>query len=226
LEKKPGATIDAKINADGIQITAQLESLGKDNYRLSYPGNRSNPQNFQKFIDRYRSSSIRSMKISTSGAYRKPTKISRPDWSLLRIAYLWAFSVFGYCFTMTDVNLKSIVAQIRNPAQTILKYWGYEANLDISDEFLGINLITQPNELQSFLVIFDLVTPYSKRRHGVLIPGPTDPGIHIYEVLEKAPERKSEISVEHIPQDIGFLTNPDWCLASDMLWGNLKRRQS
>jgi hypothetical protein len=69
-------------------------------------------------------------------------------------------------------------------------------------------------------VVFDLITPSSKRRHGVLIPGPTNPGINVYQSLTGTLGTETKLSIRRIADNIEYLTNPELCMEADTYWNN------
>ena len=141
----------------------------------------------------------------------------RPEVALLRIAYLLAYSFFEYGFLL-NFNLRQIRQQIQSPQQKLLPHWGI-TTWDYSDETLGTNVVKEPKELRSFLVVFDLKTPNRTTRHGVLLPGPTQPGLNIYKWLSELPEnqKNSEIKAITIPND-DYLRNPKLAFESHGFW--------
>jgi len=77
--------------------------------------------------------------------------------------------------------------QIQNPSAKILPDWGIIRS-DFPDAALGISIICEPKDLQSFLVIFDLKAEEQSVRYGVILPGPTNPGLKVYERIAEFEE--------------------------------------
>ncbi len=107
-----------------------------------------------------------------------------PEVSLLRIAYLMAFSYIGYGFFFggtkyVNPNIQRIREQILNPTRKQIDYIPILME-NFDDEFLGVNIIYEPKELRSLLVVFDLKTGHSEYRIGVSLPGPDDHGFDAY----------------------------------------------
>ena len=89
----------------------------------------------------------------------KPKKKSnerRSEIALLRIGYLLAYATLGNGFLING-GLYKVREQILNPEKEILPkvYW---IKHEFPAEHEGINIITLPGELRSFLIIFNLKT--------------------------------------------------------------------
>jgi hypothetical protein len=125
-------------------------------------------------------------------------KIHLADIALLKTAYLWCFSVLGYAFVV-NANLNPIRAQIQNPSEKIFSdRFYFEQNYP--DEMLGVNIVTYPKELQSFLVVFDTVKHEHKKRYGVYLPGFPDSAMNIYNFMRKNDGKKIDINCKHIDE--------------------------
>lgn len=107
----------------------------------------------------------------------------RAEIALLRIAYLIAFSTLGNGF-LINAGLYKIREQILNPDRSILTkpFW---IKYDFPKEMEGINVITLPKELRCFLIVFSLKTDSQSRRFAIVLPGPSDPGIKVYDYIDK-----------------------------------------
>src|SRR5690606_38557025 len=104
-------------------------------------------------------------------------RVRRPTIARLRIAYLWAFSVFGYGYIMNPF-LNKVRYQLLHPGEDVIPNWD-TLKADYPDEVLGLSMITSPKEIQSFLVVFDVVsTMGTTSRYGVPLPGFGPPGAH------------------------------------------------
>lgn len=141
--------------------------------------------------------------------------------ALLRIAYLKAFSIFGYGFLINGY-FHRIREQIQNPDKNILNpvFW---IKYEFPDEMLGVNIIKEPKELRSFLIIFNLETKSSKRQFAICLPGPTEPGIKIYENIEKllcSGNGFVNIETEHINEN-ELLTKKGYEMAATYCWNKI-----
>lgn len=140
----------------------------------------------------------------------------RADLALVRAAYLWCFSVFGYGF-LINPSLRVIRGQINHPSEKILPTFGV-IQQDFPDEALGLNVITSPVELRSFFVVFDVkATNNVAFRYGVVMPGPSDPGLAVYHFLAEHKTMKSEVQLKHfnIEQGFDFVEAP---LEAHLIW--------
>jgi hypothetical protein len=50
----------------------------------------------------------------------------------------------------------------------------------------GINIITLPKEARGFLVVFSLKTNSKSRRFAIVLPGPSLPGLDVYDYIKKS----------------------------------------
>jgi hypothetical protein len=134
--------------------------------------------------------------------------------ALLRIGYLWAFSILGYGFLLNP-TLQLVRSQIHHPTESILKTWGI-TEYNFPNEFIGLNMIEEPKEMRSFLVVFDLQTTRNKsRRYGVILPGPINMGTEIYDQLSTKEGKEILFNASHLTQEIDFNETP---LVAHKIW--------
>lgn len=152
----------------------------------------------------------------------KPLNLSderRAEVALLRIAYLIAFSTFGNGFLING-NLFKVREQIQNPIKDILPkvFW---IKYDFPKEFIGINIIKAPQELRCFLIVFELSTKSKLRQFAIALPGPSSPGIKIYENLEKYLCNDSvgsvDVDIEHLGER-DYIKEKGLAFASNYYW--------
>ncbi|MBI5929811.1 MAG: hypothetical protein HY862_10910 [Chloroflexi bacterium] len=142
--------------------------------------------------------------------------------ALLRVGYLWAFSVFGYGFIIGP-NLKEIRSQIREMSQPVQSPTWSSLEYDIPDKFLGINVIKSPKEALAFFVVFDCKVQGHTSRYGVMLPGFDEPGLDIYQWLA---EHERQIFAFEVHPLIGALEILDFNkhpLAAQEIWQMLKQ---
>lgn len=177
------ADVQFKLNNNKANGTVEIDANGT--FLIKLDTKRSNPAEYKKFNADLTSN-------GTTGNFQTPSFTIAPkdkaderraEIALLRIAYLLAYSFFGSAF-LTNPNLGIVRKQLSNPDEKILQR-GLGINFDFPDEFLGINMITQPPELCCFLVIFQLKTDSRTKKYSIALPGPSNPGINIYENIEK-----------------------------------------
>jgi hypothetical protein len=115
-------------------------------------------------------------------------------------------------------DLVRVRHQIQNPSARILPDWGIIRS-GFPDSALGISIICEPKDLQSFLVVFDLKAEKQSVRYGVILPGPTNPGLTVYERIAELKKTKKPIQhrIRLIPQD-NYLKDPKLAFASHYYW--------
>ncbi len=118
-----------------------------------------------------------------------------------------AFSILGYSLLINS-SLFKVRKQILNPDEKVFPgiYW---FKYDFPDALRGINLIKSPKDLRCFLIIFDLKTKSKKRQFSIALPGPSLPGIKVYENIEKimcndSDDKYIQLEIEHL-NDIDFV---------------------
>jgi hypothetical protein len=200
---------------EGIDLTATT-SIGSDRViDIRYDPKRSDPNQVEQLHKLEDNGEIGEIKLKIILGY----KINRPEIALIRVAYLSAFSFFGYGFLMNP-SLLYVRSQIQRSCETILPDWGILKG-EFPDEALGINVINKPKELQSYLVVFDLKTEYRTTRHGVILPGPSFPGSNVYFRLAELRADGANTPVEYglrgIPKD-DYLTREDFAFAAHHYW--------
>lgn len=141
-------------------------------------------------------------------------KKSLPEISLLKIAYLKAFSTLGYVF-LYNRNLEQVTQQIMYPNKDILpKSWIFSDNLP--EEHIGIHIIKSPSVLRAFLVVFSVHHNSIRKVYGVLLPGYSAPGISIYDSLSEWNGR-IDLELEQIPC-FDYISHPEDCIKALKLW--------
>jgi len=120
-----------------------------------------------------------------------------------------------------NYNLQKVRKQILNPDEDILPkvFW---IKYPFDKEMEGINIITLPKDLRCFLVIFSLTTQNQSRQFAIALPGPSEPGIQIYDHIEKYlcegdGTQFVEIELEHLPQT-DYLSNKEYAFADHYFW--------
>jgi hypothetical protein len=203
---KPDAVLDVEYYINGeetLVLPATLSLSASGALTLLGDPKRTNPRDILKLYDVIAKEGISNFNLHF-GLHRH----RRPEAALLRIAYLWGFSVFGYGFLLNS-NLAAIREQIQFPSKEILPIWGIAANHDFTDDMLGINIVTEPKELRSFLVVFDLVTKLgSTVRYGVTLPGLSDPGLGVYSFVESQNKLPMDVTMHLLPNNLNFIDDP------------------
>lgn len=95
--------------------------------------------------------------------------VRRAEVTLLKIAYLRAFELFGYGMLIHPF-MPVVREQILNPGKIILPNVLSIATV-VSKEMLGVNLLRSPKELKCFLIVFEVHTKSNNRIFAVPLPG-------------------------------------------------------
>jgi hypothetical protein len=144
-------------------------------------------------------------------------EMRRADIALIRIAYLWAFSCFGYGFLLSS-SWPPIRDQMANPGLEILPTLGILRE-NLADGMLGVNVIKEPKELRSYLVVFDLkVSRGSILRYGVILPAPVEPGLKIYQELINHAGKPIDFTYMNLHKPIDIVQMP---MLAHQLWNAL-----
>ena len=157
--------------------------------------------------------------------FKKTSNERRAEVALLRIGYLLAFATMGNGFYMNG-GLYKVREQILNPDKDILPkvFW---IKLEFPKENEGVNIISLPKELQSFLVVFNLKTKSKSRQFAIVLPGPSMPGLKVYDFIANnlCVGDGTEFvhgMYEHLPQR-DYLRNKNLALASNWYWQEYTR---
>jgi hypothetical protein len=140
--------------------------------------------------------------------------------ALLRIAYLIAFGKFGHGFLLSS-SLYKIREQIQKPQEEIIRkaFW---IRYDFPDNHLGVSIIRSPKEMLGFLVVFKLRTKSRDRNFGIVLPGPSEPGLKVYDFINDRlcqGDGTETCYFEAQPvRHINFLTEEKYALVSHELW--------
>ena len=138
-------------------------------------------------------------------------KVARPQIAKLRIAYLWAFSIFGYSLLLNRSFL-TIREQIMRPEDHILEVFPtLRVTSQAQNDYpIGVSIIDSPAALQGILVNFNLKRPQKTySRQMILLPKPTHEGIS--ELLTMTEGQHQTVSLDYYPDPI-FEENPFFAL--------------
>ncbi len=193
----PNSSTAARYSIDGHNVNGAFSVDNNGKVIIELDTKRSNPKHVEEFNNRLNPHGVTNF---TFQPLKKITNDREAQIALLRIAYLEAFSLCGYGF-MLNGCLAKIREQIKNPKSHILPkvFW---LNYEFDDDQNGINIIREPKELRCFLIVFDIITERKKYKCAVAIPGPTSPGLEIYENIERMlcqdTKNNVPITIEHI----------------------------
>ena len=187
FEGIPGAILDTKVKlSNDLSISGTLSYRKSGGINVHLFKNGPNAKSNKSFCIEKVKEHLENSGLRKVGFNSKLHKKCRPEIALLRIAYLLAFSTFGNGF-LFNKNLELIREQIKRPSEIILPSFGV-INDDFSNTESGIYIIVAPKELWSFLVIFELKTLNRITKHGILLPGPSEPGLEIYNLSQRNDE--------------------------------------
>ena len=214
---------NATYELNGNKINGIVEIDQNRSVKLHLQTNRSNPIESRKLIKDLFPPVITNKVFKTPNfnlELHKRSNENRAEVAVLRIAYLLAYATFGNSFLINS-GLFKVREQILNPDKEILQkpYW---IIYDFPKEAEGINIIIQPKELRSFLVIFNLVTKSQSRQIAIALPGPSKNGLKIYDYIKNnlCTERGGELNrctLKHIPQK-DYLKIKDYAFACNWFW--------
>ncbi len=158
-----------------------------------------------------------SMNIQISQPHPRIIRIA-----LIRTAYLLAFGQFGYGFAINPA-LNYVRNLFIEPENENLYPHGVMFNFPISDEHLGVSIITDPVEMRAYLVVFDILDRKKPiDRVGVVLPGWTENPIDLYNYLKSIDGNQVQLSTQKIADKIDFVK--DFPLAALYHWNTLFNR--
>ncbi|MFD2164202.1 HNH endonuclease [Paradesertivirga mongoliensis] len=231
----PSSKTKATFELNGNKVNGVVEVDDKGEIKFDLQPQRSHPDQSRRFMkdllppqtiynpifnsDNLFESGVTTAKFRVS--LSKYSKERRAEVALLRIAYLKAFSTLGNGFYINP-GLYKVREQILNPDKEILPkvFW---IHFDFPKELEGINIISLPKELRCYLVIFTLKTQSLARRFAIALPGPTDPGVEVYDYIANnlcVGDGTAFVNgmIEHIP-DTDYLRVKKYTFASLYFWG-------
>ncbi len=218
VKRTPNSEFYTKISHNGSIVSSKVRITGDRTVVFDLDTKHSNPKYTENITNHFKSlNPEKKFQLQMAGI----TNMRNANISLLRIAYLQLFSTFGYCILLIP-GLKKVREQIMNPDEKILPDW-YSLGYKFSGEDCGISIITEPVELRSFLVIFDLVKNNSNKRCAILLPGPTDPMDRIYQNFQDIFSKDGpdvQLKFEKIPAD-SYMRNKKDTFALLEYWGEI-----
>lgn len=219
----PNSKTNATFELNGNKINGIVEVNEKGIVKLDLQSNRSNPGQSNQFLkDLIPPKILPEQKFQTPNFQIKLNDRSnerRAEVALLRIAYLIAYSTLGNGFYVNG-ELSKVREQILNPDKNILPkvFW---IKYDFPKEIEGVNIISLPKDLRSFLIVFSLHTKSKSRQFAIVLPGATSPGLGVYDFIENnlCVGRNGFLNgmIEHIPSR-DYLRNKDYVFAGQQYW--------
>lgn len=215
----PGAERPARFLVDGKWNTGgRIVISDTEGFKFLSNRKNSNHNHYDKLF-KTGGLDIKKIDLTINHQYKK----RRPEIASLRIGYLWLYSEAGFA-CLINGNMHAVGNQILEPEKEHIKYIG-SLSLEFPDEFEGVNIIKEPKELRSFAVAFKTYTEYKQRKHIVLLPGPSDPGLKIYENMKNISEEDEKVTLQltNINFD-GILTDPNRVFEYHEVWNWLVKQ--
>lgn len=219
VEGLPGSSVDGTVTfSSEIEVNAELTYIDENYIYIRPDQSRSIPGNVKQSFESIEKDAP-NISLRTHGKRGKVIRTRRAEAALLRIAYLTLFAKFGYGVLLYP-GAKVIRSQFKYPEEEILPTWGIFSDPFLQEHDPGIYIITKPAELRSIMVVCKLSDSIKTRTFGVLVPGPTEPHINIYDyLLSKRKEKEPiEISANKIKVEESFLTDPNSIFAFFEIW--------
>lgn len=215
MEGIPYASVDVRysVNELAYPLTGRLSFGPSGEWLLVGDPKRTNPTYLEDTI-----ASLKKRERNGRINFRfKGHNQRRARLSLLRAAYLWGFASLGYIFLFNN-HLENVRQQITNPLEENEHEVGI-LKADFSSEYVGVNIIREPRELRSYLIVFELRSQLGTlRRRGIVLPAPIEDGIGIYERLKEFSGSLTSLQVTHFGPDYDFNQDPFSLLK---LWAEL-----
>lgn len=191
------------VGSESITADLNLQTSAKPNLEIIGIPKLNDPQKLQQ-VDKSFVTGIESFQITVDPGY----KTLQSKISVLKIAYLMAFSYFGYGYIKYSF-LDPIREQIMNPTEETGVLKGIFKIDSLPFGKSGVTILKKPDHLRCFLVTLDLSTKLN-RYIGVVLPGFDEENTQIYlKWAEVDYTEKSRISpdIHEIIYDEKFLSN-------------------
>jgi hypothetical protein len=219
VEGLPGSSVDGIVTfSSDTKVNAELTYIDENYLYIKPDQSRSIPGSVKQSFESIESDAP-DITLRTHGKRGKVIRTRRAEAALLRIAYLSLFAKFGYSFLLYP-GAKVVRSQFKYPEEEILPTWGIFSDPFIQEHQPGIYIIKKPADLRSIMVVCELSYSIKTRNYGVLVPGPTEPHINIYDYLLSKRKKKEpiKISANKIKVEESFLTDPNSAFAFFDIW--------
>lgn len=230
----PNSKTKATFDLNGNKVNGSVEIDNEGVWSLRLMPQYSNPKHSESFFKDFKMSTksvnpmvrppfVEQFKSPTfKFSKRNSAQIKRAEVAVLRIAYLYLFSIFGNSVLLNPF-LDNVRKQILSPDEDILPrpFW---IKYYFAEEWDGINLIRSPKELRCFLIIFNLKTDSGTRKIAIALPGPYENGLDIYENIKTllgTDGLSQNVTLDHI-NDEGFVLNEKDIFAYLGYWNGIQ----
>lgn len=164
---------------------------------------RTNPEYLQEAMDSLEETSWKDFRMKF---YFKGHNRRRMCLSLLRAAYLWGFATFGYIF-LFNPHMERIRQQFADPTQDLIDCGVLEG--DFSSAGIGVNIIREPTELRSYLVVFELPSKLGTlRRKAMVLPAPFEDSLDVYKQLKDRSHSTVSLKLTYVNGDFDMNQDP------------------
>jgi len=211
----PNSKSRTTLQSDEYKVTADIEIDNQKTIKINIDRKNSNPSQVDSFLSNksytYKaydpfleghdlSEAGTSWHLNFNMSLSSKSEERKAEIALLKIAYLYAFQVFGNGFLINS-SLYKVREQILNPEKDILEkvFW---IKYQFPEKCIGVNIINKPEELKCFLVVFNLYTNSESRQFAIAIPGTSSPNLDIYKNIElilcQNKVGSQNINIEHL----------------------------
>jgi hypothetical protein len=192
LERKPDSQIDAYYNLnERATIKGKLKLIEKGKFQIDFGTIiHSRLRAELEYITNNWGKSKINFRIQTPNPYLV-------NLALLRISYLIMIAHFGFGYFFNSTS-RIIREQLQKPDIKLIPDFGIPSINAFPCPQRGIFINTKPDNLKSFMVVFDLKNNKETRTYCVIIPGPDENCIDIYSELNRIKEFKydAKLAVE------------------------------
>lgn len=202
------------LGSERITADIYLSTTANPNIRIIGIPELSNPQKLQKINDEF-DSGVQSFQIAGKLGYKDlPSRVS-----ILKIAYLMAFSYFGYGYIKYPF-LDFVRKQIMNSNEETEVLKGIVKLDFLPFEKSCLTVLEKPDNLQCFFVTLDLSTKVN-RYVGVVLPGFNQENTGIYSQWKNTDYTNTALkssSVKLVPYSEEFLLNEKYKYYAIEVW--------
>lgn len=214
LNLRPNSSKKIILRKDGLDNAAILDIDHEGVLNIKLQKGRTNPYNSEKFISKLKKENWEGFKFNMN--FKIQSLDTHVESALLKIAYLKAFMFFGNGF-LVHPFLNPIRNRIFNPEDTVITQpIGLQFNSPEKPK--GIAIVSEPRELQSFVVCFELINKSKRYYFTIILPGFTDPGLKVYENLKNLNSASSVNFKLNFLSDKKYVEDEQLVFASQSLW--------
>ncbi len=213
LRKEPRVELDTNFTINNEIKSAGTTAITEEGgYKIQFDPKRTSPKG-NELIKELLKEGNRTPNINVKFKAGNPKNAIV---SIIRSAYLWAFSELGYAFVFNP-NLNSYRQLILNqsdPEDHLKKV----IKAKFPDNAKGVNIITKPENYGCYLVLIEpKVSGYSEKL-GVLLPGNMSSGFELINHVIKGVGNKCSTWECQDLNNSNILNNQELCIFPYMYW--------